>query len=93
MDEFQIYYAISNIQSSTLEMKGRVYAICVRSSMIYYGNETRLLLADVGLMFERADMQMIKWMCGVSMKDRKPSEKNYEHRVYRKCPTLSGYGP
>ena len=55
-------------------MKGRVYASCVRSSMIY-GNETRLLLADVGLMFERADMQMLRWMCGVSMKDINTNEK------------------
>ena len=37
-----------------LEMKGRVYANCVRSSMTY-GSETRPLLVDVGLMFERAD--------------------------------------
>ena len=29
------------------------------------------LLADVGLNFERAEMQMIRWMCGVSMKDTK----------------------
>ena len=41
-----------------------------------YGNETRLLLADVGLKFERADMQMIRWMCGVSMTDSKTNEKN-----------------
>ena len=41
-----------------LEMKGRVYTSCVRSSMIY-GNETRPLLADVGLKFERAELQMI----------------------------------
>ena len=27
-------------------------------------------MADVGLKFERADMQMIRWVCGVSMKDR-----------------------
>ena len=31
-----------------LEMKGRVYGSCVRSSMTY-GSETRPLLADVGL--------------------------------------------
>ena len=36
-----------------LEMKGRMYASCVRSSMTY-GSETRPLLADVGLKFERA---------------------------------------
>ena len=29
-----------------LEMKGKVFASCVRSSMVY-GNETRPLLADV----------------------------------------------
>ena len=42
-----------------LEMKGRVYA--------------RPLLADVGLKFERAEMQMIRWMCGET-KDRRTSE-------------------
>ena len=40
-----------------LEMKGRVYASCVRSSMTY-GSETGPLLVDVGLKFERAEMQM-----------------------------------
>ena len=45
----------SDIQNSPLEMKGQVYASCVRNSMIY-GNE----LAAVGLKFERADMQMIR---------------------------------
>ena len=32
------------------------------------------LLADVGLKFERAEMQMIRWMCVVYMKDRRTSE-------------------
>ena len=53
-----------------LEMKDRVYASCVRSSMTY-GSETRSLLVDVGLKFERAEMQMIRWMCGISLKDRR----------------------
>ena len=43
-----------------LEMKGKVYASCVRSSMTY-GNETRLLLVDVGLNFEREDDKMEVW--------------------------------
>ena len=45
-------------RAPTLEMKGRVYASCVRSSMTY-GSETRPLLVDVGLKFERTEMQMI----------------------------------
>ena len=40
-----------------------------------YRSETRPLLADVGLQFERAEMQMIRWMCRVSMKDRRTSEE------------------
>ena len=35
-----------------------------------YGSDTRPLLADVGLTFKRAEMQVVGWMCGVSMKDR-----------------------
>ena len=40
-----------------------------------YGSETRPLLVDVGLKFERADMQMSIWMCGISMKDRRTNEE------------------
>ena len=39
----------------TSRAPAQVYASCVGSRMIY-GNETRLLLADVGLKFENADM-------------------------------------
>ena len=35
-----------------------------------YGSETMPFLSDVGLKFERAEMQMIRWMYGVSMKDK-----------------------
>ena len=38
-------------RAPTLEMKGPVYASCVRSSMSY-GSETRPLLVDVVLKFE-----------------------------------------
>ena len=51
-----------------------VYASCVRSS-ITYGSDTSPLLADVWLKFERAKMQMIRWMCRIFMKDRKMSEE------------------
>ena len=67
MDEVPRAFAISDMQSSLLEMKGRVYASCVRS-------ETRPLLVDVGLKFERAERQMIRWMHGISLKDRMANE-------------------
>ena len=34
-----------------------------------YGSETMPLLGDGGLKFERAEMQIMRWMFGVSMKD------------------------
>ena len=40
-----------------------------------YGSETRPLLLDVALKFERVEMQMIRWMSGISMKDRWTNEE------------------
>ena len=60
-------------RASPLEMKGLVYVSCVRSSMSY-GSETMPLLVDVGLKFERAEMQMIRRMCGISLKHRTNEE-------------------
>ena len=40
-----------------------------------YRSETRPLIVDVGFKFERAEMQMIRWMCGGFMKDRRTSEE------------------
>ena len=40
-----------------------------------YGCETRTLLVNVGLKLERAEMQMIRWMFGISMKDRRTNEE------------------
>ena len=67
-------FAISDIQRSLASMIGRVYASCVRSSLIY-GSEARPLLADVWLKFEGAAMTMIRRKCVVSMKDRRTSEE------------------
>ena len=40
-----------------------------------YGSETMSLLIDVVLKFERAEMQIIRWMCGISMKDRRTNKE------------------
>ena len=40
-----------------------------------YGSETRPLLVDSGLKFERAEMQMIRWMWCISLKDRRTNEE------------------
>ena len=40
-----------------------------------YGSETRPLLVYVGFKFEIAEMQMMRWMCGISLKDRRTNEE------------------
>ena len=72
--KFQELMPFLTSRAPPLEMKGRVDASCVRSSMTY-GSETRSLLVDVGLKFKRAEMQMIRWMCGISLKDRTTNEE------------------
>ena len=74
MDDVPGVFAISDTQSFPLELEGGVYASCVKSSMTC-GRETRPLLVDVGLKFERAEMQMIRWLCVVSMKYRRTGEE------------------
>ena len=39
-----------------------------------YASDNRPLLADGELNFERVEIQKIRWMSGVSMKDTKTSE-------------------
>ena len=73
MDEVPRAFAIADIQSSPIGDERSSVCQFVKSSMTYV-SETRPLLVDVGLKFERAGMQMIRWMCGISMKDRTNEE-------------------
>ena len=61
--KFQELLPFLTSRAPPMEMKSRVYASCVRSSMTY-GIETMTLLVNIGLPFERAEMQMIRWMGG-----------------------------
>ena len=38
-------------------------------------------LVDVGLKCERAEMQMIRWMCGISLKDRRRTNEELRKLV------------
>ena len=52
-----------------LSTKGRVYQACVHSVMMYESEIWPVRAEDMCCM-ERNDMQMIRWMCNVSLKDR-----------------------
>ena len=53
-----------------LRLKGKVYGACVRSSMIY-GSETWAVNAEQEAKLERAEMRMVRWTCGVSLREKK----------------------
>ena len=58
----------------SLIMRGRLYSSCVRSSMLH-GSETWPVRKENVVALQRADMRMVRWMCGVKLKDRLPSKE------------------
>ena len=58
----------------SLKLKGKVYVSCVRSTMIY-GSETWAMNIDQQNRLERTEMRMVRWMCGVSLRERKTSSE------------------
>ena len=52
------------------------HSACVQSVLIY-GTETWAMKADDLRSLERTERMMVRWMCGVSLKDRKHSEDLY----------------
>ena len=56
-------------RAPSLRLKGRVYAACVRSVMTY-GSETWATKAECEQKLERAERRMVRWMCGVSLRDQ-----------------------
>ena len=61
------------MRGASYRIKGRIYSACVQSVLIY-GTETWAMKADDLRSLERTERMMVRWMCGVSLKDRKPSE-------------------
>jgi len=54
-------------QLVSLIVRGRLYSSCVRSSMLH-GNETWPVRKENELALQRAEMRMVRWMCGVKLK-------------------------
>jgi len=58
----------------SLIMRGRLYSSCVRSSMLH-GSETWPVRKENVVALQRAELRMVRWMCGVKVKDRFPSNQ------------------
>ena len=61
-------------KDASLIMRGRLYSSCVRSSMLH-GSETWPVRKENVVALQRAEMRMVRWMCGVKLKDRLPSKE------------------
>ena len=70
--KFRELSTILTSKGASLALKGKVYASCVRSCMLH-GSETWPMRAEHEAKLERTEMRMIRWMCGVSMRERKTS--------------------
>ena len=55
-------------------MKGKVYSACVQCVMTY-GSETWPMRVEDMRRLERAEKMMIRWMCGVTLRNGKSSEE------------------
>ena len=56
----------------SLKRKGNLYDACVRRAMLHSSETWPAKDEDVRRL-ERTEMQMVRWMCGASLKDRIPS--------------------
>jgi hypothetical protein len=71
--KFKELSPILTVRGASYRIKGRIYSACVQSVLIY-GTETWAMKADDLRSLERTERMMVRWMCGVSLKDRKHSE-------------------
>ena len=51
----------------SLIMRGRLYSSCVQSSMLH-GSETWPVKKENEVALQRAEMRMVRWMCGIKLK-------------------------
>ena len=51
----------------SLIMRGRLYSSCVRSSLLH-GSETWPVRKENVVALQRAEMRMVRWMCGTKLK-------------------------
>jgi len=62
-----------------LRVSGRLYSSCVRSSMLH-GSETWPVRKENEVALQRAEMRMVRWMCGMKLQDR-ISSKGLKERL------------
>ena len=78
-NKFRQLVPVFTNKDMSLIMRGRLYSSCVRSSMLH-GYETWPVRKENVVALQRAEMRMVRWMCGVKLKDRLRSKELRETR-------------
>ena len=89
--KFRELLPLLTMRGFSLRQKGRLYAACVRSVMLY-GSETWAVKEEDTRRLERTEMRMARWMCGASLSDRRRGERisNEECRDRLGIESISG---
>ena len=74
--KFRELFPILTARGASYRIKGKIYKACVQSALTY-GTETRAMKKASLHSLERTERMMVRWMCGVSLKDRKRSVDFY----------------
>src|SRR5437867_9361561 len=61
-------------RGASLRVKGKIYRACVQRVLVY-GSETWPMKVDDMQRLVRMENNMVRWMSGVTLKDRRPSEE------------------
>ena len=72
--KFKELAPILTSRGASLKVKGKVYKACVQRVLVY-GSETWAMKMEDTHRLERAERMMVRWMCGVNLKDRISSEE------------------
>jgi len=70
--KFRELLPLLTMKGLSLCLKGRLYAACVRS-VVLYGSETWGMREGDIRRFEYTEMRMVRWMSNVTLRDRTPS--------------------
>ena len=74
--KFKDLSPILTARGASYPIKGKIYKACVQSALTY-GTETWAMKKANLQSLERTERMMVRWMCGVSLKDRKRSVDLY----------------
>ena len=72
--KFRELAPILTSRGASLKVKGEVYRACVQRVLVY-GSETWPMKGEDMQRLERTERMMVRWMCGVSLRERKSSSE------------------